>query len=111
MGRRLNQIEATQIEGGGLWINQIEGGGLKQRMSHRIVTKQEAQARQVLNIPLAFICVTDNTLTNNIHHPNTTNTKHHEQVQATPPLILNPSAKDCCALFASTTQSNLTPGL
>lgn len=38
---------------------------------YRIVTKQEAQARQVLNIPLAFICVTDNTLTNNIHHPNT----------------------------------------
>ena len=68
-------------------------GSIRSRNNYRIVTKQEAQARQVLNIPLAFICVTDNTLTNNIHHPKTPVASPNEQVQATPQQILMPITK------------------
>ena len=41
----------------------------KAKMLHQIaVPKQEAQARQVHNIPVDFILFTDTTLTNNMHH-------------------------------------------
>ena len=76
-----------------LGMHEIRQMTITNANNYRIVTKQEAQARQVLNIPLAFICVTDNTLTNNIHHPKTPVASPNEQVQATPQQILMPITK------------------
>ena len=83
----------------------------KAKMLHQIaVPKQEAQARQVHNIPVDFILFTDTTLTNNMHHPNTMLVvlKADEQSSATPPLCRNPIFTVSCKQHTQIIHINLT---